>query len=81
MDQMRAAMLRAQLPILEENLDRWNILYDRLHTRLSAMDGVIIPKRKQEEFYVGSSIQFRADALPKDQIPSFVDACGARGRA
>jgi len=40
---------------------------------------VIIPKRKQDEFYVGSSIQFRADALPKDQIPSFVDACAARG--
>ena len=79
MDQMRAAMLRAQLPILEKNLDRWNSRYDRLHTRLSAMDGVIIPKRKQDEFYVGSSIQFRADALPKDQIPSFVDACGARG--
>ena len=79
MDQMRAAMLRAQLPILEENLDRWNSLYDRLHTRLSAMDGVTIPKRKQDEYYVGSSIQFRVDALPKGQIPSFVDACGARG--
>ena len=58
MDQIRAAMLRAQLPILEKNLDRWNSLYDRLHARLSAMDGVIIPKRKQDEFYVGSSIQF-----------------------
>ena len=79
MDQMRAAMLRAQLPILEENLERWNSLYDSLHTRLSAMGGVIIPKRKPDEFYVGSSIQFRADALPKDQIPSFVDACAARG--
>ena len=79
MDQMRAAMLRAQLPILEEKLDRWNILYDRLHNRLSAMDGVTIPQIKQDEFYVGSSIQFRANALPKDQIPSFVDACGARG--
>jgi hypothetical protein len=43
------------------------------------MDGVVIPQRKQDEFYVGSSIQFRADALPKDQIPSFVDACAARG--
>ena len=52
MDQIRAAMLRAQLPILEKNLDRWNSLYDRLHARLSAMDGVIIPKRKQDEFYV-----------------------------
>ena len=37
---MRVMMLRAQLPIPEENLDRWNSLYDRLHTRLSAMDGV-----------------------------------------
>ena len=79
MDQIRAAMLRAQLPILEKNLDRWNSLYDRLHARLSAMDGVIIPKRKQDEFYVGSSIQFRADALSKDQIPAFVNGCAKRG--
>ena len=79
MDQIRAAMLRAQLPTLEENLDRWNSLYNRLHARLSTMKGVLIPKRKQDEFYVGSSIQFRADALAKEEIPGFIEACAARG--
>jgi dTDP-4-amino-4,6-dideoxygalactose transaminase len=79
MDQMRAAMLRAQLPLIEDNLGRWNALYDRLHARLTAMQGVVIPARKQEEFYVGSSIQFRVEALGKDQIPAFVTACLVRG--
>ncbi|MDA7598454.1 aminotransferase class I/II-fold pyridoxal phosphate-dependent enzyme [Alphaproteobacteria bacterium] len=79
MDQMRAAILRAQLPNLEENVDRWNQLYDRLHSRFLAMKGVVIPARKQAEFYVGSSIQFRAEGLAKDQIPEFVAACAARG--
>jgi len=79
MDQMRAAILRAQLPLLDDNLMRWNVLYDRLHSRLSAMQGVIIPQRKQEEFYVGSSIQFRVDSIDRENIPAFIAACNARG--
>ncbi len=79
MDQMRAAILRAQLPLLEENVARWNQLYDRLHARRTAMNGVTIPERKQDEFYVGSSIQFRAHGLDKTSIPEFVAACAARG--
>lgn len=79
MDHLRAAMLRAQLPMLEDNLARWNQLYDRLLGHLSAMDGVIIPPRKQEEFYVGSSIQFRADAVAASAVPDFVAACAKRG--
>jgi hypothetical protein len=43
------------------------------------MDGVIIPPRKQEEFYVGSSIQFRADAVAASAVPDFVAACAKRG--
>jgi len=34
---------------------------------------------QQEEFYVGSSIQFRVDAITRDHIPDFVSACAARG--
>ena len=79
MDQMRAAILRAQLPVLEDNVARWNELYDCLHARFSAMPGAVIPERKQDEFYVGSSIQFRAEGLSRDQIPAFVEACAARG--
>jgi dTDP-4-amino-4,6-dideoxygalactose transaminase len=79
MDHMRAAILRAQLPGLENNLARWNQLYDRLHTSLSGMTGVVIPARKQDEFYVGSSIQFRAEGLTRSAIPEFVAACAKRG--
>ena len=43
------------------------------------MDGVDIPARKQDEFYVGSSIQFRATKLMKEQIPVFLKACAKRG--
>ena len=79
MDHVRAAMLRAQLPVIEENLARWNRLYDCLHQHFSRLAGIVIPARKQEEFYVGSSIQFRADAISRDKIPDFVAACAARG--
>jgi dTDP-4-amino-4,6-dideoxygalactose transaminase len=79
MDHLRAALLLAQLPELEANLARWNQLYDCLHARFAAMPGIVIPRRRQEEFYVGSSIQFRAESLSRTQIPAFVSACAARG--
>ena len=79
MDHVRAAMLLAQLPKLETNISRWNQLYDQLHMHFSAIKGVVIPRRRQEEFYVGSSIQFRAVGLSRDKIPAFITACAARG--
>ena len=79
MDHLRAVLLRAQLPALEDSLARWNVLYDRLAARLAAMEGVVIPARRQEEFYVGSSIQFRAEALTREQVPQLMAACAARG--
>ena len=79
MDHLRAVLLRAQLPALEDSVARWNVLYDRLAARLAAMEGVIIPARRQEEFYVGSSIQFRAEALTREQVPQLMAACAARG--
>ena len=79
MDHLRAAILRAQLPNLDHNIARWNSLYDRLYARFDAMDGVTIPKRKQHEAYVGSSIQFRADGLSRDAIPDFLARCAKRG--
>ncbi len=79
MDQVRAAILRAQLPLIEINLGRWNTMYDQLHARFSSMAGVIIPKRKPEEFYVGSSIQFRAHCLEHNNFQAFVSACANRG--
>ena len=79
MDHMRAALLRAQLPHIEEKAAQWNARYDLLHRCFSQMKGASIPERKQVEAYVGSSIQFRADGLSRKQIPDFIAACNARG--
>ena len=79
MDQIRASILRGQLPNLENNIKRWNKLYDFLFTSLSEINGIIIPIRSNKEFYVGSSIQFRLDKVNKENIPDFVKACSSRG--
>ncbi len=79
MDNLRAALVRAQLPHLDDNIARWNQLYDRFYAHLSAADGIDIPARRQAEFYVGSSIQFRTTGLSKSEIPAFITRCAKRG--
>jgi dTDP-4-amino-4,6-dideoxygalactose transaminase len=79
LDNMRAAILRAQLPMLEDNIRRWNERYSVLHDGFAAMAGVRIPERKQHEEFVGSSIQFQAHGLGPAGIPDFVKSCAGRG--
>jgi len=79
MDNLRAALIRSQLPHLDSNIAMWNQLYDRLHARLSVAEGIEIPARRQAEFYVGSSIQFRTYSLDKDRILAFLRNCAGRG--
>ena len=79
MDNLRAAIIRSQMPHLDRNIDRWNQLYDTLFAGLDAIEGIDIPKRKQAEFYVGSSIQFRLSAISSADIPDFLGRCAGRG--
>ena len=79
MDQMRASILRSQLPKLEKNIKRWNILYDTLSEKLCKIDGITIPNRNEKESYVGSSIQFKVTNLDNESIPKFVKSCLSRG--
>jgi dTDP-4-amino-4,6-dideoxygalactose transaminase len=79
MDNLRALIAREQLPDLDANVQRWNRRYRRLAEGLSAIPGLTIPARDPREAYVGSSIQFRADGLTRDEIPAFVSACQQRG--
>ena len=79
MDQIRACLLRSQLPHLDSNVDRWNSLYNKLFNRLATMNNVIIPARNKNEFYVGSSIQFRLETLSTANISDFIKACLNRG--
>ena len=79
MDNLRAAILRAQLPLLDENCRRWHERYRALEGSLSKNPEVQLPVRPAEEFFVGSSFQFRVEALNAGQIKDFVQSCAKRG--
>ena len=76
LDNLRAAILRAQLGQLDENCARWNARYQALEAGRRGKAGVAVVERPQHEYYVGSSFQFHAQV---PDIPAFVAACGKRG--
>lgn len=79
MDNLRAALLRAQLPELDENIWRWNARYSVLSEGFAKIPGVHVPPRAQHEAYVGSSFQFHADGVGPERIPDLVAASAKRG--
>ncbi|MGI9478404.1 MAG: DegT/DnrJ/EryC1/StrS family aminotransferase [Hyphomicrobiaceae bacterium] len=79
LDNVRAALVRQQLPLLDENIRRWNARYSVLAQGLSGVAGLHLPDRQQHEEYVGSSIQFQARQLGPGKIPAFVKNCAERG--
>jgi dTDP-4-amino-4,6-dideoxygalactose transaminase len=79
MDQLRAAILRSQLPLLNQKINQWNALYDYLFSNLSFIDGITIPSRKPKESYVGSSIQFRIEPYDQKKMIRFLTSCDTRG--
>lgn len=79
LDNLRAAIVRAQLPQLNDNIHRWNERWSVLAEGFAAMSGVRVPPRAQHEEFVGSSFQFQAEALGAKRIPAYIAACAARG--
>lgn len=79
LDNMRAAILRAQLPLLDDNVRRWNERYSVLAEIIGAVEGIHVPQRAQHEEYVGSSFQFQARQMGPERIHDFIRRCGARG--
>ena len=80
MDNLRAAILRAQLPLLKENCERWNTLYRAAESGLKKINSIELPERPVQEYYVGSSIQFRPASLnTPEQVQCFVARCMTRG--
>jgi dTDP-4-amino-4,6-dideoxygalactose transaminase len=79
MDNLRAAILRAQLPRLDENCRRWNDRYRALENRLRQNPQIQLPQRPAAEAFVGSSLQFRVEALEPPEVATFLAGCAARG--
>jgi len=79
LDNLRAAILRDQLPNLEANVHRWNVRYRILEVGFRTSPGLSVIERKQHEEFVGSSIQFKATGIAPKDIPAFLKDCGSRG--
>jgi len=73
MDNLRAAILRPQINILEANIGRWNERYKLVEKKLKQVSGIEMPERLKEESYVGSSIQFRIPGISQSEAKTFID--------
>ena len=79
MDNLRAAILRPQLPLLEAQVDKWNARYAAVENGIRNCPGLQVIDRAPEGRFVGSSIQFLLPGHAPEQIDSFVQGCAARG--
>ncbi len=79
MDNVRAAMLLAQLPHLDTNLRRWNERYEAMRDAISASNRIALPQPTDASMRIGSSLQFRTPWLDENGCKDFVKRCAALG--
>lgn len=79
MDNLRAAILRPQLPTLGDRVARWAALYRTLEGGLQNTPGLQLVARPAEESLVGSSFQFLLPGWSDARIGLFLTRCIARG--
>ena len=79
MDNLRAAILRPQLPLLADRVARWGALYRGLESGLADTAGLRLIPRPAHEVYVGSSFQFLLPDWTPGRIKALIARCAARG--
>jgi dTDP-4-amino-4,6-dideoxygalactose transaminase len=79
MDNLRAAILRPQLARLEAQCAAWNARYRVVEEGLWDTPGMTVVARPEQEFFVGSSIQFLLLDWSEDKIVRVLKRCAARG--
>ena len=79
MDNLRAAILRPQIGLLDDRRARWRVLYQALEAGLSGVPGLRLIPRPQHEDYVGSSFQFLLPGWEPARVLALVAAALARG--
>ena len=79
MDNLRAAILRPQLRVLEERRLRWLALYRCLEAGLADVPGLRLTTRADAEELVGSSFQFLLPGWEPARMAALVARCLARG--
>lgn len=79
MDNLRAAILRPQIGMLEDRRARWRVLYQGMEAGLAGVAGVQLIPRPQAEDYVGSSFQFLLPGWEAARVTAFLAGAAARG--
>ena len=79
MDNLRAAILRPQIGMLEDRRARWRVLYQGMEAGLAGVPGLRLIPRPQVEDYVGSSFQFLLPDWSAARIGAFLGRTLARG--
>jgi dTDP-4-amino-4,6-dideoxygalactose transaminase len=79
MSALAAAVLRPQLPLLDERVKRWRALYDQTARGLADLPDLRLPRRPAEEQFVGSSLQFSVPDLSGQQIQVLCREAGDLG--
>lgn len=79
MDNLRAAILRPQLNLLDERRARWRRLYRAVEGGLVGVPGLRLIPRPEVEDFVGSSFQFLLPDWAPARIRSLIARCAARG--
>lgn len=79
MDNLRAAILRPQIAMLDDRRARWKALYQVLEKGLSNTAGIALTERPDAETYVASSFQFLLPDWEEPRVRAFVAGCAARG--
>ena len=79
MDNLRAAILRPQIAMLDDRRARWRALYQGMEAGLAGVAGVHLIPRPQAEDYVGSSFQFLLPGWEPARVARFVAGAAARG--
>jgi dTDP-4-amino-4,6-dideoxygalactose transaminase len=79
MDNLRAAILRPQIAMLDDRRARWRVLYQGMEAGLAGVPGVKLIPRPQVEDYMGSSFQFLLPGWEPARVAALVAACAERG--
>lgn len=79
MDNLRAAILRPQLGLLGQRVERWAERYQTLEAGLRGVTGLVLVTRPVAETYVGSSFQFRLPDWSPARIAMFLKRTLGRG--
>jgi len=79
MDNLRAAILRPQIALLDDRRARWRVLYQAMEAGLQGVAGLQLIPRPQVEDYMGSSFQFLLPGWEPARVAALVAGAAARG--